>query len=106
MGYLSYRSSFKLTYRQDTKTGLDGFADSDWGNNVSRRSTTGLVARYNKSIVIWRSKLQKTFNLTFNMIQDNISFNSGSRILCFFRDGDRNYSPSHFIAQYGLPTGR
>jgi hypothetical protein len=64
MGYLSYQSSFKLTYRQGINTGLDGFADSDWGNNVSRRSTTGLVARYNKSIVTWRSKLQKTISLS------------------------------------------
>ena len=64
MGYLSYQSSFKLTYRQGTKTGLDGFADSDWGNNVSWRSTTGLVARYNKSIVIWRCKVQQTISLS------------------------------------------
>ena len=64
MGYLSYQSSFKLTYHQGTKTGLDGLADSDWGNNVSRRSTTGLVTRFNKSIVIWRSKLQQTISLS------------------------------------------
>jgi hypothetical protein len=68
IGYLSYQSSFKLTYRQQrrqgTKNGLDGFADSDWGNNVSRRSTTSLVARFNKSIVIWRSELQKTISLS------------------------------------------
>jgi hypothetical protein len=29
-------------------------------NSVSRRSTTGLMARYNKTIVQWRSKMQKT----------------------------------------------
>ena len=28
------------------------------------RSTTGLLARYNKSIVLWRSKLQKTISLS------------------------------------------
>jgi hypothetical protein len=53
-----------MTYHQGINTGLDGFADSDWGNNVSRMSTTGLVARYNKSIVTWRSKLQKTISLS------------------------------------------
>jgi hypothetical protein len=28
------------------------------------RSTTGQLARYNKSIVLWRSKLQKTIALS------------------------------------------
>ena len=64
MGYLNYQSSFKLTYCSGKGTGLDGFADSDWGNSVSRRSTTGLLARYNRSIVLWRSKLQKTIALS------------------------------------------
>ena len=64
MGYLSYQSSFKLTYRSGKGTGLDGYADADWGNSVSRRSTTGLLARYNQSIVLWRSKLQKTIALS------------------------------------------
>ena len=64
MGYLKHTSSFKLTYRSGKGHGLDGFADSDWGNSVSRRSTTGLLARYNKTIVLWRSKLQKTISLS------------------------------------------
>jgi hypothetical protein len=45
---------------------LDGFADSNWGNSESRLSTTGLLklARYNKSIVLWRSRMQKTIALS------------------------------------------
>jgi hypothetical protein len=64
MGYLEANPSFKLTYRRGGTTGLDGFADSDWGNSVSRRSTTGLMARFNETIVLWRSKMQKTVSLS------------------------------------------
>jgi hypothetical protein len=39
--------------------GLDGFSDSDWGNSASRNSTSGLLARYNRSLLMWRSKIQK-----------------------------------------------
>jgi hypothetical protein len=46
----------------DLRTG--GFADSDWGNSVSRRSTTGLMARFNETIMLWRSKMQKTISLS------------------------------------------
>lgn len=64
MGYLVQNTSFKLHYRQGGATGLDGFADADWGNSESRRSTTGMMARYNKSIIYWRSKMQKTVSLS------------------------------------------
>ena len=64
MGYLIHRPSLKLVYRRDAVGGLDGFADSDWGNSVSRRSTTGLLARYNRGPVLWRSKMQKTVSLS------------------------------------------
>jgi hypothetical protein len=35
-------------------TGLDGFAHSDWGNSDFRLSTTGLMALFNETIVLWR----------------------------------------------------
>ena len=43
---------------------LDGFTDSDWGNSLSRKSTTGLLARYNRGLILWRSKMQKTVSLS------------------------------------------
>ncbi len=64
MGYLNNNPSFKLVYRRGHYNGLDGFADADWGNSESRRSTTGLLARYNNSIVLWRSRMQKTIALS------------------------------------------
>ena len=64
MGYLTHRPSLKLVYRRDAEGGLDGFTDSDWGNSVSRRSTTGLVVRFNRAPVLWRSKMQKTVALS------------------------------------------
>ena len=64
MGYLVYRPSLKLKYDSKYEKGLDGFADSDWGNSVSRKSTSGLLARYNRSLLIWRSKMQKTVALS------------------------------------------
>lgn len=64
MGYLEANKSFKLTYHKVGKGGLEGYADSDWGNSVSRRSTTGLMVRYNEGMVLWRSKMQKTVSLS------------------------------------------
>ncbi len=64
MGYLEANPSFKLSYREHGKSGLEGFADSDWGNSVSHSSTAGLMARYNKCIMQWRSKLQKPISFS------------------------------------------
>ncbi len=66
MEYLEGFPSFKLTYRRRTgiDDGLSGFADSDWGNSSSRRSTSGNLCLYNRSPVLWRSKLQKTTALS------------------------------------------
>jgi hypothetical protein len=63
-GYLAGNTSFKLHYRRGGTSGLDGFADADWGNSESRRSTTGMLARYNKGMIYWRSKMQKTVSLS------------------------------------------
>ncbi len=60
IGYLIHRPSLKITYHTGSTGGLDGFADPDWGNRVSRKSATGLVARYNRTPVLWRSNIQKT----------------------------------------------
>ena len=63
MEYLFAHDSFKLTYRRGT-LGLDGFADADWANSHSRRSTTGFLIRYNMGPISWKSKLQKTIALS------------------------------------------
>ena len=62
MGYLEHNPSFKLICRAGHVSGFDGYADSDWGKSTCRRSTTGILARYNRAIVLWRSKLQKTIS--------------------------------------------
>ncbi len=64
IGVLNSNPSFKLVYRRGNYNGLDGFADSDWGNSESHRFTTGLLALYNKSIVLWSSRMQKTMALS------------------------------------------
>jgi hypothetical protein len=64
IGYLIHRPSLKIKYWKGVGGGLDGFADSDWGNSVSRKSTTGLVARYNRTPILWRSRMQKTVALS------------------------------------------
>ena len=43
---------------------MDGYADADWGNSETRRSTTGMMARYNKGLIFWKSKMQKTVSLS------------------------------------------
>jgi hypothetical protein len=64
IGYLIHRPSFKIVYKRGAVGGLDGYADSDWANSVSRRSTSGLLARYNCTPILWRSKMQKTVALS------------------------------------------
>jgi len=64
IGYLIHRPSFKIEYKCDAVGGLDGYADSDWANSVSRKSTSGLLARYNQTPILWRSKMQKTVALS------------------------------------------
>ena len=66
MEYLTKRPSFKLVYRKRPTAvkGLDGYCDADWGTDSTRRSTSGLVFRYNGAPIYWRSKLQKTIALS------------------------------------------
>jgi hypothetical protein len=66
MEYLEGFPSLKLTYRRRTGVddGLSGYADSDWGNSSSRRSTSGNLCFYNRSPISWRSKMQKTTALS------------------------------------------
>ncbi len=66
MEYIEGFPSLKLTYRRCTGVddGLSGFADSDWGNSSSRRSTSGNLCFYNRCPILWRSKMQKTTALS------------------------------------------
>jgi hypothetical protein len=50
MEYLEGNASFKSTCRrsEDSPNLLSGYADSDWGNSHSRRSTSGMLMLYNK----------------------------------------------------------
>ena len=64
MGYLEANPNFKLSYQIGGSEGMDGFSDSNWDNSITRRSTTGLVARYNRGVIMWRSKMQKTVSLS------------------------------------------
>ncbi len=78
MGYLEHNPSFKLTYSEGQNSGLDGYADSDWGNSASRRSITGILARYNKQIVLW--------TLEIKTAKDYLVIDRRSRILRCFRN--------------------
>jgi hypothetical protein len=66
MEHLEGFPSLKLTYRRRTEVddGLSGFADSDWGNSSSIRSTSGNLFLYNRSSILWHSKMQKTTALS------------------------------------------
>jgi hypothetical protein len=43
---------------------LPGYADADWGNSSSSTSTSCMVMLYNKSLIMWKSKMQKTTALS------------------------------------------
>ena len=42
------------------------FAVSDWGSSVSHKSTSGLLARYNRSLLMWRPKMQMTVTVALS----------------------------------------
>ena len=50
----------KLTYQREAISNVDSFTDFDWGNIWS---TTGLLAQYNRVIIIWCSRQQETIAL-------------------------------------------
>ena len=64
MEYLEGLPSMLITYRRRQRSGdlLSGFADSDWGNSKSRRSSNFIM--YNDAPIMWRSKMQKTTALS------------------------------------------
>ncbi len=43
---------------------MDYLADSNWGNSSSQRSTSGKFCLYNRSPILWHSKMQKTTALS------------------------------------------
>ncbi|KAL7290151.1 hypothetical protein TKK_0015865 [Trichogramma kaykai] len=62
--YLKGTSNVKLVYSKD-KDGLKGFADADWGSDISdRRSYTGYVFTLSNGAVSWYSKKQKSVALS------------------------------------------
>jgi hypothetical protein len=67
MEYLSNHSSFKITYHRGMKNLIDllsGYTDIDWGSSSSSRSTSCIVMLYNKSPIMWKSKMQNTTGLS------------------------------------------
>ncbi len=64
--YLAGTPSFKITYRRSKGSSnlLSGYADADWENSCSRRSTSGTLMLYNKTPIRWRSKMQKSIALS------------------------------------------
>ncbi len=66
MEYLEGLPSMHIAYRRRQQSGdlLSCFADSDWGNSESRRSTSGNMIMYNGAPITWRSKMQKTTALS------------------------------------------
>lgn len=62
--YLIGTQNYSITYRGDTKPILIGYSDSDWGGDITRRSTTGYLFTFNSTIISWSSKLQKTVALS------------------------------------------
>jgi hypothetical protein len=88
MEYLSNcQSSFKITYRRGMKLVdlLSGFADADWGNSSSSRSTSGMVMLYNKTPIMWKSKMQKTTALSTAKAEYHSASLAGCEVL-YLRD--------------------
>ena len=87
MEYLDAHSSFKLTYRKRSalSNGLTGFADSNWAVSLSRRSTTGNLFLYNRSL----------FFLAIEAAEDDGSVNSRGGVLLSIHGGCRGDVDPH-----------
>jgi hypothetical protein len=84
MEYVEGLPSFKVTYRrriEHLQELLTGYADSDWGNSSSRRSTSGNLMLYNQAPIMWHSKLQKTTALSMSKAEYYSSSTAGSDVL-------------------------
>ena len=84
MEYIEGLPSFKITYRRRVRNNQDllsGYADSDWGNSSSRRSTSGNLMLYNQAPIMWRSKMQKTTALSTAEAEYYSASTAGSDVL-------------------------
>jgi hypothetical protein len=84
MEYIEGLTSFKITYRRRIKHNQDllsGYADSDWGNSSSRRSTSGNLMLYYQAPIMWRSKMQKTTALSTAEAEYYSASTAGSDVL-------------------------
>jgi hypothetical protein len=63
MGYLKNNPTFKLVYKSGHHSGLDGFADADWGNSES-----GTIQQFYRVVAIKNAK-------------DDCAINCRSRVL-------------------------
>jgi hypothetical protein len=96
MEYLEGFPSLKLTYRRRSGVddGLSGFADSDWGNSSFRRSTSGNLCLYNRSPILWHSKMQKTTALSTAEEQYYSASTAATEVLYLRKSREREASSS------------
>ncbi len=84
MEYLEGFPSLKLTYLRHVgaiRDLLSGFADSDWGNSSSRKSTSGNFMLYNKAAIMWTSKIPKSTALSTAGAEYNAASTAGCEVL-------------------------
>lgn len=58
--YLKGTASMGLHFGGTQEPWFDGYSDSDWGQDLTRRSTTGYIFTLNGGAVSWSSKRQQT----------------------------------------------
>ncbi len=66
---------------------LSGYADldADWGNSSSCRLSSGMDMLYNKSLIMWKSKMQKTAALSTREAKYYSALMAGCKVL-YLRD--------------------
>jgi hypothetical protein len=68
MRYLKSTKDLGIHYSKDNQRRyiheVTAYSDSDWGGDVTRRSTTGTVIFHNGNLVDWTSNLQKCISLS------------------------------------------
>ncbi len=101
-GHFTWWVTLRHARAQPGLHGLDGFADSYWGNSISRRSAIDFLAQYNKAIIFLRSEIHRRYEM-----QKTVSPSGGGGVrLGIQQFGHRGPVASQPSREHGFPAIR
>ncbi|MBW0505654.1 hypothetical protein O181_045369 [Austropuccinia psidii MF-1] len=82
--YLRGSISIGLCYPVDKNNGITAYSDTDWGNfRITRRSTTGYLARFHNFLVLWKMRKQPSVSISMAEAEYKAVCDLNSELLWF-----------------------